>query len=96
MTKPIHYSEKFKRLYKRKIKTKRKLKRIFDVQLEKFKVSSEHPDLRSHYLENKKRSLGGYRAFSITDDIRIIYKEEKDFYYFIDIGTHKEVYGEGY
>ena len=37
--------------------------------------------------------MKGLRAFSITGDVRVIYRETDDCYEFLDIGTHAQVYG---
>lgn len=37
-------------------------------------------------------SLVGKRAFSITGDIRVIYHEADQYYEFLDVGTHSQVY----
>lgn len=93
--KPINYDKNFISHFRKRIKNKKKLVNLYKLALELFVKSPEHPDLKNHSLEKRKRNLEGCRAFSINHDIRVIYREEKDFYYFLDIGTHKEVYGEG-
>ena len=42
-----------------------------------------------HPLQDKLRS---YRVFSVDSDLRVIYLEIKDYYVFLDIESHKEVY----
>ena len=42
-----------------------------------------------------KRNLRGKRAFSITSDVRVVYRQTgKNSVDFLDIGGHEKVYGE--
>ncbi len=55
-----------------------------------FKNNHRDPILRDHLLKGKKQDL---RAFSITGDIRIVYKIiSKNEVLFLDIGSHNQVY----
>jgi len=45
--------------------------------------------LQDHLLMGK---LEGYRAFSVTGDIRVVYYIHDQTAYFVDIGTHNQVY----
>jgi mRNA-degrading endonuclease YafQ of YafQ-DinJ toxin-antitoxin module len=45
--------------------------------------------VRDHALRGV---LQGKRAFSVTDEYRIVYLERTDYYLFIDVGTHEQVY----
>lgn len=36
--------------------------------------------------------MAGKRAFWITGDIRVVYRVRGDTVYFLDIGTHNQVY----
>lgn len=85
----IALSSKFKKNFKKRAANK-KSKRIFEERLKLFKENRNNPLLDDHGLD---RDLKGYRSFSITGDIRVIYEElESDTYYFIDYGTHNQVY----
>lgn len=80
-------------------KAKKKLKKYkrFDYglmvevkkQLELFEKSESHPSLRVHKLHGE---LEGYWSMSVNKSIRIIYYIENGMAYFINIGTHNEVY----
>lgn len=64
-------------------------KRI-EKQLILFTSNYIHPSLRTHKLTGKYENMW---SISITRSIRMIYLLlEKDEAYFIDIGTHEEVY----
>lgn len=54
-----------------------------------FEQNSKDPLLKDHAL---KGNLKGFRAFSITGNIRLMYKKEKDNIILYDIGTHNQVY----
>jgi addiction module RelE/StbE family toxin len=45
--------------------------------------------LDDHALKGKMK---GKRAFSITDDVRVIYVESDNVFVFLDIGSHNQVY----
>lgn len=49
----------------------------------------QYPLLHDHALTGKRF---GCRSFSITGDIRVIYYIHDGIAYFIDIGTHNQVY----
>ncbi len=56
-----------------------------------FRKNPNDSRLRNHRLTKR---MNGRHAFSITDDIRIVYKwVGKKSVRFLSIGTHKEVYG---
>ncbi len=61
-----------------------------EKQLELFKQNPTHPSLRSHKLTG---SLKHMWSISISKSIRMVYVLlPKDETYFVDIGTHDEVY----
>lgn len=75
--------------HKRYQKLSKKVRRTFHERLKLFIQDTHHPLLRDHTLSGK---LQGHRAFSITGDVRVIYYISKDIIYFVDIGTHNQVY----
>lgn len=78
--------EKLKRI---KQKDKKLTKRI-QKQLLIFDSNPQHPSLRLHKLTGKKENAW---SISITMNIRMIYRTiNADTVYFVDIGTHDEVY----
>ncbi|MEK7526192.1 MAG: type II toxin-antitoxin system mRNA interferase toxin, RelE/StbE family [Patescibacteria group bacterium] len=87
-----------------KVKTtglfERRLENIFETdwdlgilvqeKISLFRKNPEDTRLRNHKL---KRRLVGKFAFSITDDVRVVYElESKNVVRFLDIGTHMQVY----
>lgn len=83
----IKFSTDFRKRYQ---KLNDKVKKAFHQRLKLFIQDQYHPLLRNHPLTGK---LQGYRAFSITGDIRVVYYIDQGIAYFIDIGTHNQVYG---
>jgi addiction module RelE/StbE family toxin len=74
----------------RKIKLKNvKLYKRIQKQISLFASHPTHPSLRTHKLSG---NLKNYWSISVNKSIRIIYKLMKDKAYFVDIGTHDEVY----
>lgn len=65
----------------------------FKETLELFLENPNHERLRRHFLEEK---FAGYQSIDITDDYRVIFREEKTEYTIIIkfhiIGTHKDLY----
>ncbi len=83
------YHQRFKKRFKRSIESSTSLKRRFQKRLELFLANSKDPILRDHVLTG---DLEGYRSFSITGDIRVIYYLDGDSIHLYDIGTHNQVY----
>lgn len=64
--------------------------RQVNKQLKIFAQNPKHPSLRTHKLAGKLENMW---SISITRSIRMVYIFlDKNEAYFIDIGTHKEVY----
>ena len=60
-------------------------------QLQLFTLNPKHPSLRLHKLSG---NLKYFWSISITKDFRMIYQlKSEDTAYFVDLGTHNEVYG---
>lgn len=86
----IHFTKGFKKAYKRRIQPNENLVKRFDQRYDLFEIDPSDQILRDHALGGK---LQGYRAFSITGDVRVIYYIFENTAYFVDIGTHNQVYG---
>lgn len=73
-----------------KIKQKDQLliKRI-EKQLALFQENPRHPSLRLHKLSGGLNELW---SISISKGIRMVYIQDEDMAYFVDLGTHDEVY----
>lgn len=61
----------------------------FEERLSLFLADPGSPVLKDHALVGEK---SGYRAFSVTGDIRVVYKIEGDTLRLYDIGSHNQVY----
>lgn len=87
----IVFRKNFRKSVDSRIRTNSKL---YDRFLERLKIFCHRTDdaiLRDHPLTGK---MNKNRAFSITDDIRVIYRIIDDnTVEFFDIGTHDQVYG---
>jgi addiction module RelE/StbE family toxin len=71
-------------------KKDKKLAVKIQSQILLFEKNSKHPSLRLHKLSGKLDNLW---SISITMSIRIVYRIiDHETAYFIDIGTHDEVY----
>lgn len=87
--KPIERHRLFDRSYKKRIASNEKLKAQFIERLELFIRGERNYPLNDHALGGL---LKGKRAFSVANDIRVIYLECEDKIVLIDIGTHAQVY----
>ena len=85
----VSYTKEFLKNYKRRIKTFNKLNQQFLNRIGIFKTDRASPILKDHQLGGNKSE---YRAFSITGDIRVVYKQIGNEMRFFDIGTHNQVY----
>lgn len=85
-----HFTKSFKKAYAKRIQQNKNLLKRFDQRYDLFVDDSSDEVLKDHQLSGK---LQGYRAFSISGDIRVIYYIYGDIAYFVDIGTHNQVYG---
>ena len=86
----IYLTKDFKKAYKTRIQSNKNLVKRFEERYDLFEKNPDDPILKDHTLGGK---LKGHRAFSITGDIRVVYYKHKGITYFIDIGTHNQVYG---
>jgi len=86
----VVWDERFKKIYRSKIKNNEILKKKFWSAMETF---SRHPfdyRLRTHKLTGK---LEGLWAFSVAYDCRVIFNFiKKNEVLLVDIGSHEEVY----
>lgn len=87
--KPIRFSKRFLKRYKKRIASHKKLSKTFDKRYTLFAQGERDYPLNAHALTGQ---LSGKRAYSITADIRVIYEETDTAIIFLDIGTHNQVY----
>jgi mRNA interferase YafQ len=57
--------------------------------LRRFASDPADPLLRTHKL---KGDLGAYWAFSVDDDLGVLFRWEGDEAFLVNLGTHDEVY----
>jgi mRNA interferase YafQ len=57
--------------------------------LRRFAANPRDPLLRTHKL---KGELDGYWAFSVDDDLRVLFRWDADVVFLVNIGTHDEAY----
>lgn len=86
----IHFTKDFKKAYQKRIQSNANLDKRFEARHDLFESDPTNPILLDHALSGK---LQGHRAFSVTGDIRVVYYIFENIAYFIDIGTHNQVYG---
>jgi len=84
------FTKDFKKAYAKRISHRRNLVARFEERYDLFVEDQRNPILEDHALSGK---LEGFRAFSITGDTRAVYFIHDNIAYFVDIGTHNQVYG---
>ena len=86
----IVFSKTFYKFYSDRIFPSLKLSDRFVERVKLFSRNPTSPVLVDHQLQGEMKK---YRAFSITNDIRVIYQIIGDqTVMFVDIGTHEQVY----
>ena len=86
----IRYTKRFLKNFRRRISPDKDLSAQFKNRIELFCQNHNHPLLRNHPLIGSKKSL---RAFSVSGDIRIVYRIEiTGEITLLDIGTHNQIY----
>jgi addiction module RelE/StbE family toxin len=85
----ISLSEKFEKHFPKRIKPNHSLVKRFSSRVAIFIHDPNNPILRNHRLTGSKKD---FYAFSITGDIRVVYTISGDEAWFMDIGTHNQVY----
>ena len=85
----VKYHKNFVKNYKSRYQGNDKIKTQFHKRLKLFIENSDNPILKNRTLKGSKRLL---KAFSITGDVRVVYMEKDNVAYFLDIGTHNQVY----
>jgi addiction module RelE/StbE family toxin len=85
--KPIKRTRQFIRHYKERIAQNQQLRLDFFDAPEMF--LHDPATVNDHALKGK---MSRDRAFSISEDYRVIYADKEDHYLFLDVGTHQQVY----
>ena len=80
----------FRKNFKKRIASNATLGKKFQDRLSLFITDRTHSQLQDHRLIGKWQ---GFRAFSVTGDIRVIYRQKNsNTIELYDIGTHNQVY----
>jgi addiction module RelE/StbE family toxin len=85
----IRRHRQFLKNYKKRILPYSNLDKKFEEKFTLFIQNSHNPTLKDHGLVG---SLDGFRAFSVTGDIRVVYREVEGAIELYDIGSHNQVY----
>ena len=85
----VEFTKNFIKNYKKRISYPSNLSKRFEERTRLFSKDSGISILNDHSLRGSKL---GFRSFSITGDIRVIYYIKNNIAYFVDIGTHNQVY----
>jgi len=85
----VEFTHEFIKIFKKRFKHTANIQNKFDNRVKLFSENYQNPHLKDHQLTGK---LQGFRSFSITGDIRVIYYKNDDTAYFVDIGTHNQMY----
>ena len=85
----VHYHNNFTKSYNKRILRNVTLDNRFKERLKLFIEDNQNPILKDHALKGTKI---GYRAFSVTGDIRVVYEKVDDGILLHDIGAHNQVY----
>jgi mRNA-degrading endonuclease YafQ of YafQ-DinJ toxin-antitoxin module len=62
---------------------------LFRAALRRFAVDPQDPLLRTHKL---KGELSAYWAFSVDDDLRVLFRWNGEEAFLVNLGSHDEVY----
>lgn len=81
--------DNFRKNYKKRILLFSKLDKKFKERLHLFIEDPLSPELKDHKLAG---SLMGFRGFSVTGDVRVIYRVIGGNIELYDIGSHNQVY----
>ena len=85
----IKYHQRYAKHYTKRIKPYPQLVKKLQQRVILFFENSQYPLLKDHQLTGDKKE---YRSFSVTGDIRVIYKKDGDDVLFYDVGSHNQVY----
>jgi addiction module RelE/StbE family toxin len=85
----IAYHKNFIKNFKKRFGSNQKVKKSYNNRLKLFIKNPNHPLPKDHSLKGRKITL---RAFSVTGNVRVVYKEIGKKIIFLDIGTHNQVY----
>lgn len=87
--KKIEFAKSFEKSYAKRIVRDGKLRQAYAGRYKLFASGKRDYPLDDQLLIG---NLKGRRAFSVANDIRVIYRETDEAIIFLDIGTHAQVY----
>ncbi len=87
--KPIRRHRTFVKNFRARVSNNPKQVKQFEKRLGLFIDGIRGAPLNDHALIG---TMKGLRAFSVSGDLRVVYRESDDFYEFLDIGSHNQVY----
>jgi addiction module RelE/StbE family toxin len=87
--KPIRRHRAFVKNFRTRVGNNPKQVKQFERRLGLFVEGVRGVPLNDHTLIG---SMKGLRAFSVSSDLRVVYRETDKFYEFLDIGSHNQVY----
>jgi len=90
MKKKIKYSASFVKSYKSRIKIDPNLVDDFIATREILLQTPKDIRLNRHFL---KRQYKNVESINVNSDHRILFVETVEYFLFIDIGNHRELYG---
>ncbi len=85
----IRYHKRFLKHFKQRILPRPPIDHQYKKRLQLFLGDRAHPILADHALHG---DMEGKRSFSISGDIRVIYRATGETLLFYDIGTHNQMY----
>jgi mRNA interferase YafQ len=77
------------RFLRRARKLKPPRNQLLRAALRRFAADPRDPLLRTHKL---KGDLADYWAFSVDDDLRVLFRWDGDVCFLVGLGTHDEIY----
>lgn len=87
--KKVKLSKQFKKCLKQRYAHQPNVLKRYEKNVDLFLAGERGSPLNDHRLIG---GLAGRRAFSIGGDVRVVYQELDEYYLFLDIGSHNQVY----
>jgi addiction module RelE/StbE family toxin len=85
----IEYHRIFLKHFENRLASNSSLVLKFKEKIKLLENDPNNPSLKSHNLSGSKK---GFRSFSLTGDMRVVYKIEGRTIRLYDVGTHNQVY----
>lgn len=85
----LTYHKRFKKHFRQRIEPNTSLAGQFHDRLALFMDNPGSPMIKDHKLSGRYKE---YRAFSVSGDVRVVYKWTEEGILLYDIGRHNQVY----